>query len=223
MREGGNDAGEEEEEAAAARVWFSWLRVGGSCREENHWDGNGERVVLSASSRRLGGMGTGRRRRRLADDRNLPCQGCQRNRGSRLHLPAGSGHLARSFVLEQSIHGTVRSGSNDPPPILFGERHAPANHSFLGETDVSVCERNRSADTRLCNVSLTSVSMLVHESFQRDAVLSLKSGGRGGDAAIAEETLRTAPRTAEKTWLRRCWNTNWKTKVVFRDSNPPGN
>ena len=27
-------------------------------------------------------------------------------------------------------------------------------------------------------------------------------GGRGGDAAIAEETLRTAPRTAEKTWLR---------------------
>ena len=78
MREGGNDAGEEEEEAAAARVWFSWLRVGGSCREENHWDGNGERVVLSASSRRLGGMGTGRRRRRLADDRNLPCQGCQR-------------------------------------------------------------------------------------------------------------------------------------------------
>ena len=84
-------------------------------------------------------------------------------------------------------------------------------------------EGNRPADIRPCNLPLTSVCTLVHESFQRDAVLSLKSGGRGGDAAIAEETLRTAPRTAEKTWLRRCWNTNWKTKVVFRDSNPPGN
>ena len=49
-------------------------------------------------------------------------------------------------------------------------------------------EGNRPADIRPCNLPLTSVCTLVHESFQRDTVLSLRSGDPG-DAAITEETL----------------------------------